>query len=301
VSVVHHHGDLGLLARTLDSAAPQAAATRVLVNDATAEETEAIRALLPGGDVLASDTNLGFAGGHNANATSLFGTDVDAVLVLNPDVRLAPDAVAVLAAYADGRAVLAGPLLLGATRPTLDADGTIDSAGIRWTSTARHLDALQGEPASAAPVTPLEVPGLTGACLLVTRAAYDTIVGATGELFDEDFFAYREDAELGLRAGVLGVPSYLVPAAVGWHARGSVGTTRSTSAFANSLGVQNRFLIAFKYGRRRPGNVLARGARDVVVVAGVLARERTSLPGLRNAWRLRRRMHDKRRALFGAA
>ncbi|MDQ1710947.1 MAG: hypothetical protein QOE45_397 [Frankiaceae bacterium] len=305
MSVVYHHSGLDVLARTLDGVraqVPPVHATRVLVNDATGTERDAVRSLLGGdGEVVAHDANLGFAGGQNANAAALFAAGADAVLVLNPDVRLAPDAVAGLAAYAAGRAVLAGPLLLGATRPGLDPDGTIDSAGIRWTATARHLDDRQGEPASAAPTQPALVPGLTGACLLVPRAAYERIVAATGELFDQDFFAYREDAELGLRAAVLGVPSYVVPAAAGWHARGSAGTSRTTSAFANSLGVQNRFLIAFKYGRRRPGRPLARAARDIVVVAGVLLRERTSIPGLRTAWRLRGRMREKRRALFGAA
>jgi GT2 family glycosyltransferase len=302
VSVVYHHSGFDVLARTLDGVraqVPPVHAVRVLVNDATAAERAAAGALPA--EIVALAENLGFAGGQNANAAALFAAGADAVLVLNPDVRLAPTAVAELVAYAAGRAVLAGPLLLGATRPGLDPDGTIDSAGIRWTATARHLDDRQGEPVAAAPAAPQQVPGLTGACLLVPRAAYERIVAATGELFDEDFFAYREDAELGLRAAVLGVPSFLVPAAVGWHARGSAGTARTTSAFANSLGVQNRFLIAFKYGRRRPGRPAARVARDVLVVAAVLLRERTSLPGLRNAWRLRGRMREKRRALFGAA
>lgn len=303
-SVVYHHSDLAVLAATvagLRAQAPPLHAVRVLLNDATDAETDAVRDLLgDAGEAVPSAANLGFAGGQNANAAALFDDGADAVVVVNPDVRLAPDAVAALAAFCDGRAVLAGPLLLGATRPALEPDGRIDSAGIRWTATARHLDDLQGVPASAAPATPTRVPGLTGACLYVPRAAYERIVAASGELFDEDFFAYREDAELGLRAAVLGVPSYVVPAAVGWHARGSVGTSRTTSAFANSLGVQNRFLLAFKYGRHRPGNPAARAARDVLVVAAVLLRERSSLGGLRNAWRLRGRMRDKRRVLFGA-
>jgi GT2 family glycosyltransferase len=304
-SVVYHHSDLRVLAATIAGVraqVPPPHGVRVLLNDATPAETDAVRAVLGGlGDVDPRADNLGFAGGQNANAAALFAAGADAVLVLNPDVRLAPDCAATLAAFAAGRAVLAGPLLLGATRPDLEPDGRIDSAGIRWTATARHLDARQGEPAANAPARPARVDGLTGACLLVPRAAYDAVVAATGELFDEDFFAYREDAELGLRAAALGIESYVVPAALAWHARGSAGTTRSTSAFANSLGVQNRFLLAFKYGRHRPGNPAARVARDLLVVAAVLLRERSSLPGLRNAWRLRGRMREKRRALFGAA
>ena len=133
---------------------------------------------------------------------------------------------------------------------------------------------------------PYPVRGLTGACLWVPRAAYEQIVDATGELFDEDFLAYREDAELGLRAERIGVAQVVVPSAVALHGRALRGTTRGNPVL-DRLGVQNRFLIAFKHGRHRPGAWLGAPLRDLLVVGGVLTRERHSLPGLRAAWRLR--------------
>lgn len=147
---------------------------------------------------------------------------------------------------------------------------------------------------------PIAVAGISGACILVPRVAHDRIVSATGEFFDEDFIAYREDAELGLRATVLGVSSYLVPSARGRHGRALRGTERGRDSAIDRLGVRNRFLIAFKYGFQRPGGFWRGLLRDVVVVVGVLVRERSSAPGLIEAWHLRHRMREKAARLRGA-
>ncbi len=275
--------------------------TLVHVNDATGDEERAVEAgfaAAPDVSVSASHDNLGFAGGHNRALKLLFDGGAEAVLVLNPDLRLAPDALHELwtVARSAGGRCLTGPLLeLGeeGLRPT----GLIDSAGIRWTRTARHLDALQGEPLSHAPAEASVVAGLTGACVLVPREAYDAVVEASGEFFDADFVAYREDAELGLRCQALGIPCLLVPAARGVHGRGLRGTSRSSSAAVNRLGVQNRFLIRFKHGHRRPGNAVLSSARDVVVLAGAALVERSSWAGVRSAWSLRPAMRAKRRLL----
>lgn len=286
VSVVLWRPRLDVFARALDAVAAQTIppfAVRVHVNET------AVPPSFPGAVVTASPDNLGFCGGHNANAAALFASGADAVLVLNPDLALAPDALAALAdAYtATEGAALVGPLLELADPETLAGQGVVDTAGIRWTVGGRHLDALQGSPLAAAPSSPTRVDGISGACLLVGRAAYDRLVAAGGELFDEAFVAYREDAELAWRARLVGVECVLWPAARGRHARTLRGTSRAAGEHVNRLGVQNRFLIAFKYGRRRPGSLPAALARDVVVVAAVLLKERSSLPGLRRAWSLR--------------
>jgi GT2 family glycosyltransferase len=113
--------------------------------------------------------------------------------------------------------------------------------------------------------------------------------------------AYREDAELAHRAALLGVPSFLVPAARGVHVRRLRGTGRGIDPQIDLLGVRNRFLIAAKYGRRRPGGTVGPWLRDAVVIGGVLLRERRSLPGLRDAWHLRRAMRDKGARIRAAA
>jgi GT2 family glycosyltransferase len=247
----------------------------------------------------ATSENLGFTGGHNAVLARLFAADCSAVVVLNPDLMLNPTALQELAAAeADlPAASLLGPLLVLADPSTLQETGLIDSLGIRWTVGGRHLDAGQGEPLTPLPPQPKRVAGISGACLYVPRAAYDRILAASDEFFDADFIAYREDAELAIRADVLGIGSYLVPRARGAHVRGLRGTTRGGNTAIDALGVRNRFLMAFKYGLKRPGNSAATLTRDGVVVAGVLLRERTSLPALREAWHLRGAMRAKGRRI----
>jgi len=252
--------------------------------------------------VTSSAENKGFASAHNVLLAAAFNDDgCDAVIVLNPDVRLHPGAIGRLADFLPDAATMATPLLELADPETLLPEGRIDSAGIRWTRTARHLDALQGRPVDEAPARPTRVEGISGACLAVTRAAYNSMVAASGEFFDAAFHAYREDAELALRADALHIDRWLVPDAHALHVRRLRGTERGGSAYIDYLGVRNRFLIAFKHGRRRPGSPVLALARDLVVAGGVLMRERSSLPALRDAWRLRSSMRAKGRSFRAQA
>jgi GT2 family glycosyltransferase len=62
--------------------------------------------------------------------------------------------------------------------------------------------------------------------------------------FDEDFFAYGDDAELGLRARIAGWRCIYAPDAVVWHHRGS--TMGKGSAQRLALIERNRVLLAAK-------------------------------------------------------
>jgi GT2 family glycosyltransferase len=310
-SLVLFHSRIAEVERALAGLAAQEPAVgvvRIHLNAATPDELASLRECLARHpslvvDVTAGVENLGFAGGHNRTLTELFGSGADAVLVVNPDVELGAGALGALddAAHAVPGPALLGPVLEQADPATLAPTGRIDSCGIRWTWDGRHFDVGQGEPLPPLPAEPWPVAGVTGACLWVTRAAWETVVERSGEFFDADFVAYREDAELGHRARLLGVPSFVVPAAGATHVRRRRGTTRGGDAFVDLLGVRNRFLIAFKYGARRPGGPVGPLLRDLVVVAAVLLVERSSLAGLREAWRLRHAMRAKGRRVRQAA
>jgi GT2 family glycosyltransferase len=242
--------------------------------------------------------NSGFAGGHNRLLAEAFSGGADVVVVANPDLVPLPGALLRLTEARVPGGSLRGPTLLSAMAGSYEPEGTIDSSGIRWTRTGRHLDARQGEPAVDLPDQPYRVPGISGACLYVPRLAYDMVLDGSGEFFDDSFLAYREDAELGLRADRLGVQSWIVPRAEALHVRSVRGTSRrGVSDHVNRLGVRNRFLIAFKYGTDRPGGWLGAPLRDALVLAGVVARERSSWPGLVEAWQLRDLMRAKGRRL----
>jgi GT2 family glycosyltransferase len=279
---------------------------RVHANSASIDETAQLREALnplrgPSElEVTSSLDNLGFSRAHNIAMTEMFDRGYDGVLVLNPDLvldRAALEALGAAEAAADQPALF-GPLLELADPLTLAGTGLIDTAGIVWIFGGRHVDALQGRPLAEAPTEPIPVAGISGACLYVGRRAHATVIAAgPPEFFDEDFIAYREDAELAYRANLLGVHSWLIPQARGRHVRRLRGTRRGDDAAIDRLGVRNRFLIAFKYGRARPGGMPAGLARDAMVVAGVLLVERESLTGLREAWALRKKMRAKGRSL----
>ncbi|MCW2598546.1 MAG: hypothetical protein JWM02_375 [Frankiales bacterium] len=296
------HQALDLLVRTL--AAWQHGPVLVHVNhDPQGRVGAEVSLRLPAASVSGSPVNDGFAGAQNELLKRAFEQAVDAVVVHNPDLVLEPGAVEVLSLVSES---LASPALLGPALQLADPDGLapagqVDTLGIVWTRSGRHLDSHQGDPWSDPVGGPVPVAGISGACLFVSRSAYQAVCAVGGEFFDADFIAYREDAELAFRAALLGVPSFLVPGATGRHGRGLRGTQRGGGTHVDLLGVRNRFLIAFKYGRQRPGGVVGPFLRDLVVLAAVLTRERSSLPGVVEAWRLRREMRAKGRAVLAAA
>lgn len=78
-----------------------------------------------------------------------------------------------------------------------------------------------------------------GCAAMYRRAMLDEIGG-----FDEDLFAYGDDAELGLRARIAGWKCLYVPTAIVWHRRG--GTLGLDSLRRVSLIERNRVLLAVK-------------------------------------------------------
>jgi GT2 family glycosyltransferase len=277
------------------------------VNSASDAICDSVRAMLdqlaPGFpvEITSSPENQGFCRAHNNALRAGFERGASAVVVLNPDLVLDDHALEMLAA-ADTEDRLLGPVLELADPETLQPTGRVDTTGIRWTRSGRHLDADQGRPVDDVVMSePRVVAGVSGACLYVPRAVHDTLVAATGEFFDDDFFAYREDAELGLRAGLLGIDSVVIPAARGRHIRRLRGTTRGGNPAIDRLGVRNRFLLAFKYGGHRPGSRPLVLARDIIVGLAALTVERSSRSGLVEAWRLRDAMRAKGALISAAA
>lgn len=250
-----------------------------------------------------SHDNLGFSKAHNMALAALFEAGCAAVVVLNPDLVVSEECFRkLIRAEASLGSSLLGPVLELADPVTLGGTGLTDTLGVRWTRTGRHLDEGQGEPMPGLlDRDPFRVAAVSGACIYVPRSVYSVITDASGEFFDEDFFAYREDAELGLRAHLLGVECWIVPAAAGRHIRRLRGTTRGVDAQIDRLGVRNRFLLAFKYGMRRPGFPPLVLARDLLVLVAVALRERSSWSGVTEAWHLRHAMREKGRRLRLAA
>jgi GT2 family glycosyltransferase len=246
------------------------------------------------------DENRGYTGGHNAGLRQ--GRE-EAVLLLNPDVRLAPTYIAETLAALErhpGAGAITGRLLRADDHLRPVPGPILDSTGIVMTRSQRHLDRGAGEIDGGQFEIEEEVFGASGAAPLYRRAMLED-VAVDGEVFDEDFFAYREDADLAWRARLLGWTAFYTPRAVAYHRRQvRPGRRADVPPEINRFSVRNRFLLRLK---NQTVSNLARTllpglARDLAVVTWVLAAEHTSLPGLVDVLRLRRSAWSKRRRIM---
>jgi len=245
----------------------------VLDNDSRDQTIERIAAYDL--DLVRSSANSGFAKAHNDLIQSF---PAEYALILNPDAILRPDFLAVSVRALDARpdaASLSGKLL------RLDGK-TIDSTGIVWTRSQRHLDRGADEPDLGQYDKPGEIFGPSGAAALYRVQALKD-VSFNGQCFDEDFFAYREDADLAWRCRLMGWTSIYVPDAVALHRRRVTPERRSQlSALINYHGVKNRFLLRLN---NMTGSLYRRDfwritIRDAAVIGWVLVREWSSFGAL---------------------
>lgn len=267
--------------------------------------------------------NIGFSAAHNQAAFRFVRADYDYLLILNPDLALERGALrAMIDSYQqrERESIYLCPLLLRATETlTPIIPETIDSAGIEFTSTLRHFDRYAEQKLKEVSLCSGHIVGGSGACLLFSRQAvqqlvlpvlehnealYDVFpqlrVGTEErlELFDESFFAYREDAELALRAKALGVRGYLNVDARGYHVRQVTPERReSLAADINCHSVRNRFLLQILHWSplRNPSSIVPGFfVRNLLVILGVLFRERSSLPAFRQVFVLWKRAWVRR-------
>jgi len=306
-----------LLARCLDAVAAQTHAPReVVVLDNRSSDASAAIARAHGAvtRLVESPSNTGFAGGQNR---AIAATTADWVLTLNPDVVLDPGFLAELAARvassaasAPARSARSDVAALGTLCGKLlrlGDDGApvvpprIDSTGIVFTRSFRHLDRGSEEPDDGRYAIEEPVFGATAAAALYRRAMIDD-VSVEGEFFDEAFFAYREDADVAWRAQLLGWDCLYVPTALGYHVRRVLPEQRAdVPAMLNRHSIKNRFLMRVKNAdaavwRRCALHGLA---RDAAVVGGCLVREWSSLPAFADVLRLWPRAR-RQRALIQA-
>jgi GT2 family glycosyltransferase len=264
--------------------------------------------------VIRNDTNRGFSAAVNQGLRAARG---EFVLLLNPDCHLLPEYIARLAAVLRDDIGSATGLLMRARGENIEPTEEIDSAGIRMTRSGRHLDIGQGlavdgwRLAGAKPSTstanrqpptansPFGVFGVSGAAAMF-RMDFLRDVAIDGEILDEDFFAYREDADLAWRGQLFGWRALCEPAALAYHVRRvTPEARRALPASVNMHSVKNRFLLRIK----NEGQYLAlRNApfelgRDFIVLVAALTIELTSLPAFAWLWRNRARVLAKRRAI----
>lgn len=222
-----------------------------------------------------SPVNTGFCKAHNELARRF---PSEYVLFLNPDTVLRPTFIEELV-----HALNAQPGAASASGKLVRMDGkTIDSTGIIMLREQRHLDRGADQPDTGQYEQPEEIFGPSGAAAIYRRQALDD-VAIGSQYFDEDFFAYREDADLAWRCRLYGWTSIYVPSAVALHRRRVTPERRAAlPKDINYHSVKNRFLLRLN---NMTTNLYRRDfwpitKRDAAVIGYVFLREWASITGL---------------------
>lgn len=189
--------------------------------------------------LLENEHNTGFAPAHNQ---AIAGTSTEYILVLNPDLTLAPDYISKLVARMESDSQIGsatGKLLLKADH------SLVDSTGLRMNKARRAFDRGAGEPADQWNESG-EVFGVSGAAAMYSRRMIEDI-SVEGEFFDADFFAYKEDVDVAWRAELFGWKAYYDAEAIGYHERGWKTSGRSGKAmFIKRVSYINRYKMIYK-------------------------------------------------------
>lgn len=305
----NHSAVVGLALDALTKTAGVKIAITVTDNASTDNSVAASRRA--GVEVRPLPRNIGFCGGHNAIIADFISSEHSHLCLLNPDVAVTSDCLAALAR--DCVDIATPKLLRGNDRLEQISPNTLDAAGMILTNSLRHLDRGSQELDCEKFSHDENVFGGTGACLMLSKKAVSTLLlpdtphdqileslhpgildntASRKKIFDEAFFAYREDAELAWRAQRLGLVCRYVPQAVAIHKRAVLPENRSeVSTFVNYLGVRNRFLLQILHFSSSYTSAIMPGfvMRNLIVAFGVLLTEQSSIKALRDSWRLRRR------------
>jgi GT2 family glycosyltransferase len=238
--------------------------------------------------------NLGFAAANNL-AVQACGTEF--IALLNPDAFPEPGWLAALvdAARSHPRAAAFGSLQL------LDgADGLIDGIGDVY-----HVSGLSWRAGHGRPRTPAadEDHEIFSACAAAALYRRDAFLAAGG--FDEDFFCYFEDVDLGFRLRLAGYGARYVSNAVVSHVGGgSQGGDRND--FAGFHGHRN---LVWCFVKNMPPPLLwaclpAHLLQSIVILAvsvtrgefrGIVKAKWHALIGLPKCWRKRQFVQAKNR------
>lgn len=225
----------------------------VVADNAPSDRTRAIT-VEAGADYLPMDRNGGYGKAINAAVRSL-DPEIRWILISNPDVRLLPDSIDILLEQleTDPHIGSVGPRVLnpdGSTYPSARAVPSLRTGighalfaniwkGNPWSRTYR----ADGHDSDST----REAGWLSGSCLMVRRAAFDTVGG-----FDEDFFMYFEDVDLGVRLAAAGYRNVYVPSARVVHTGAHSTSTNAPRMIAAHHNSAKRFIR-----RRYRGALLA--------------------------------------------
>ena len=193
-------------------------------NDSRDGTVETVRRFAPYAHVVETGRNAGYAAGINAAVAA--AKPFTAVLVLNPDIRLAEDCVPeLLKLLRERRAGIAVPKIVRANgdfSPSLRREPTIlrafgDAIGANRMGRYRLFGESVTNREPYAGVTTAD--WAEGSIMLISKECWDACGG-----WDETFFLYAEETEYALRARDHGFPMMYTPHAHARHLEGDAAT-----------------------------------------------------------------------------
>ncbi|MBC3935986.1 glycosyltransferase family 2 protein [Undibacterium rugosum] len=269
----------------------------IVVDNASSDGSgQAVEQAFPHIRVIHAGSNLGFAAGNNL-AVRQAASDSSWIALLNPDAFPEPEWLESLldAAVRNPEFAIFGSRLMDANSGTL-LDGTGDAyhlSGLVWREA--HGQALQQEH-----LVSKEIFSTCAAAGLYRRDVFDALGG-----FDEDYFCYVEDIDLGFRYQLAGYRCLYVPTSVAKHVGSAL--TGKRSDFSVYYGHRN---LVWTFIKNMPGLLFwlclpLHLALNLITIAYFIRQgqgqviwraKRDAFNGIPKAWEKRRRIQSQRRA-----
>lgn len=219
----------------------------VVDNASTDSSLTVLAGFEPAITVLALDYNAGYAAAVNMGINA---TTTDLVLVANADIILEPtfNAHVLERCLRDPEIGLLSPLILRFDR------ATVDSAGQACSRALYPQEIGYNQPRNQVDIHERPVFSVCGAATIFRRAALE-ILKMGSDYYDEDFFIFWEDFDIGWRAQLLGIKTIFFPDALVYHFRSATLERNFLSRFSLALArpafikyhlVKNRYLTLIK-------------------------------------------------------
>jgi GT2 family glycosyltransferase len=264
----------------------------IVIDNSPSGEANVLGGDFPEADIFAPGYNAGFAAGNNLG---LARTRTDLVATLNPDA--VPESrwleALVKAARENPDTAAFGSLQL-----MKEDRNIIDGAGDCYHVSGLFWRAAHGKPLPTTKIAAQEIFSPCAAAALYRRDAVEKVGG-----FDDQFFCYGEDVDLGFRLRLAGYGCRLVPQAVVLH-EGGASSGGGRSDFAAYHGHRN---MVWVYAKNMPGmlfwlllplHVLANLASAIVLVLRgqpdiAWRAKRDAIKGWPAMWRKRSARHHQ--------
>ncbi|WP_341920418.1 glycosyltransferase family 2 protein [Hydrocarboniphaga effusa] len=250
VVIVAYRNELQL-PTVLDQLTPQLkAGDDVIVVDNSESVTSDLAARHPRIQFIRPGSNLGFCGGNNYGLQIADWARYQAVLLLNPDLFLPGqwiERALKLLFSGEQLQALSGPLLrydfkAQQVLPIVDSLGIARSRFGRWHDIGSGKAYSDLEPSLPA-IWPVQA--ICGALILLSTRALQAAGGIP--LFDEQFFAYKEDVDLGLRLQKAGCKLLIAKELLAYHGRGWKSARREIPFHLRLMSARNDCRVDWKH------------------------------------------------------